>query len=560
VLAAPPGRAASLAPETGAWRASVLPGAASWWAEPGRPGARPGAWLDSGFPPGFGGLVLGGLEVADLDGTAPHGPWPPTVAETRPVAVYDSLELEALPLRAGLGAPVARLVAGRAPPPGPRARALFGFTSGDYAVEETSLLAERLSRDRVLRIETVSATRGDAGPLGLAGRHAWSVFVASRRGDHRVEGSYAQRGAAQQLATGSLGEASGGEAGHLAWRWERGERHAGLTLERAHTFRESFGFSLPYSRRDADENRVRASAGVRRGPDAVEVEARFLRARVRRAFDGEALWRADAWSAGTRASRALGDGAVEAELALARDGALGGARVAPALAYRFQGARVRGGASVARLLAPAWSDLPSGEEAFLQRTWAGGLEVAARGRAASVGVSFTAGLTHDRAVVLPGPLADVWLRAGLARDAGRSAFALSRISVGWQPGRFDLGGEGFALARSGDGATLDPPRGARAHAAAEVSLFGGDLRLAARAEVEAQGPRTSPAPREVRIPGYASAGGTLTLRLADVTLAIRARNLEDRRRAEPWIDPDTGIEALGPGREVRFTMTWLLND
>ncbi len=52
----------------------------------------------------------------------------------------------------------------------------------------------------------------------------------------------------------------------------------------------------------------------------------------------------------------------------------------------------------------------------------------------------------------------------------------------------------------------------------------------------------------------------LVLILADVTVVTDVRGLEDERRPEVWIHPDTGLEALGPGREFRITLSWRLFD
>jgi hypothetical protein len=479
----------------------------------------------------------------------------------RALAGADTLRLAGLPEGAGLEGALARLDARRAPPPAGHARALFGYASGDFADERVGLLAERRDAARWLRVELLSARRGGAGSLGLAGRHEWGMSGALLRGDHTFEVSYAQRGTGAELADRTWGEVAGGESGHLGWRWARARRAASLTLARGRDDRESFGASLAWTRREAQEDRAALRLAAGDSAAALEAGVTWTRARVKRLFDGGAETpfdrRAGAWQADVRAARVAGDGRLEATLALARHEATGHPRLAPALAYRFAGAGARGAMTVARQLAPAWSDLAAGEAAFLQRTWAGGIEVAAGGRSGAR-LALSGGVTHDRALVALQPFTDLWLRHGLERERGRGTFALATAAVVFERGVLGAGAEGFALARATRG--TDPPHGARAHLEARRALFEGDLHAALRLDLEGMGPRASAAPRRTRLPGHVSAGARLVLRLGEATFALRMRNLEDRRRPEPWIDPATGLEALGTGRELRFALSWGLQD
>ncbi len=540
-------------------RSAALPGLEAWWAEPGRAGSMPAAWLSPAFPRVYAGHVLGGIGLADDGRAAPPSPWPGSAADTRPLAWSDSVRAELAPA-GGPGGTLARAEAGREVPGIRSAWAMFGYTTGDNNVEETSLLAERGDAQRGLRYEVLSASRGAAGSLGPAGRHFWGVSGRTVRGRHRFEAAYAQRGTHDALASFGASESARGESGRLGWRWSDGSRDASLVLARAYEGRESYGDWLAYSRRDASEDRATLTAGGRAGIHTLGAEVRWSSARVRRAWTEVADWRTESVWGVARAARPLGEGTLEAALAGGRHDAVGGWRVAPSLAYRFAAVGVKGTASLARIVTPAWSDLAPGERAFLQRTWAGGFDLAAGEGRARARLAFLGGTTHDRALVGRAPLAELWLRQGLRRERGRAPFALTLASVGWDARGFETGAEGFVLAQRDGARTADPDHGFRAHAGVRLGFFGGDLHLTARGEVEGSGPRAVDGAPELRVPGFASAGAALTLRLADATVTLRARNLEDRRREEPWIDPATGALAFGTGRELRFALGWAIAD
>jgi hypothetical protein len=107
---------------------------------------------------------------------------------------------------------------------------------------------------------------------------------------------------------------------------------------------------------------------------------------------------------------------------------------------------------------------------------------------------------------------------------------------------------------------VDPSRGGRVLAELGFKLFQGDLAVRPRLEVWAVGPRESEATPSHPLPAYGSIRAALELTLADATLLIDGRNLADRRATRTWVDTITGIEASGPGRELRVTLIWRLWD
>jgi hypothetical protein len=215
-----------------------------------------------------------------------------------------------------------------------------------------------------------------------------------------------------------------------------------------------------------------------------------------------------------------------------------------------------------RLADPVWSDLAPGTPAFLQDTWTGGVDAARHGSEWQLSAMWRSGRTTGRALASRLPLEDLWLRNGYARDPDRYLFHLVSAQAAFERGSMGAGLSGFALARDQGPAQarVDPPNGARAWLEGGVRMFTGDLIGRVRIEGAFVGVRESEALPARRLPAYATADAVVSLTLADAAFTFRFMNLEDIRRPETWLDARTGVEALGPGREFRLTMSWLLFD
>ena len=166
-----------------------------------------------------------------------------------------------------------------------------------------------------------------------------------------------------------------------------------------------------------------------------------------------------------------------------------------------------------------------------------------------------AGRTRDRVLIARLPLDEQWLRAGQARDPSAWNFAQFSGRGTGIAGPFDLGAEasGLVSARGARQGRVDPAVTGRAWAGFSFRAFTGDLGVNLRAELDAIGPRATDETTPRPLPGFASSAAAVRLMLGDVVVTVGARNLEDRRRPDVWIDPATGQPALGPGRELRVS-------
>jgi outer membrane receptor protein involved in Fe transport len=146
------------------------------------------------------------------------------------------------------------------------------------------------------------------------------------------------------------------------------------------------------------------------------------------------------------------------------------------------------------------------------------------------------------------------------RDPEVDAFVLGALEGEWRFSRFRLGGDGFVLGRESHAIQpdVDPAAGFRAWAESRFALFQNDLGVLLRLDAAGVGERESEAVTPLTIPGYVTFGLTARLELGDALVTIRARNLEDRRRIQPWVDLATGREALSPGRTIETSLTWTL--
>lgn len=538
----------------------------AWWSEPGRPGYTPDADGGTTFPRTLAGHVRGGWALV-LPGHAPAElPYPGVPAARWPLPWFDSLAV-AGPDGAwqGFDAALARLEAlDRLPEPGPRggarASADFVLANGSSAYDETGLALRRADSLSWARIDLESWNRGGLGALADAGRHLYGGAAGWRRGAHALDASFGQRSSAARLGGGAE-QAVSGAGGHLRWNWRAGDRRFEVALRRGYDHHESFGDTLVRSRRDAQENDAEAIAAREGARTSWRARLAWRRAQVFRTLGDSVISdrKADVLWGVVGLERALGEGRIEAALGGGHHGGVDRTALAPALAYRFSGETFAGRIALERLLAPVWSDLAPGHSAFLQRTWAMALEVDGRWSKAAARISFLAGRTHSRALVTRQPIEELWLRAGFRPETGGYDFGLLTASAAADARHWGAGAEGFALARDpGDQPRVDPGTGGRAFVEGRVRLFTGDLGVRLRGEAEAVGARESDGPAPRRLDGYVTGAASAIVTLGDAVFSLRLRNLEDRRRAQVWMDRATGREALGPGREMLFTFTWRL--
>ena len=395
------------------------------------------------------------------------------------------------------------------------------------------------------------------GSYGPAGRHQYGGRGAWSRGRVALEGAFTQRGAAAALLGGEE-QAVGGASGRGAVGYGLGPRRLTLALGRSYDAHESFGGLLDYSRRDARERWAtldwRADSAWSARLDVRDAHvARVSELAPRRAWDGNSVWLALEAEARRHAAT------ITAGLGVGRHRGLAGTEMAPSVAIAFAEAPFHARLFAERVLTPVWADLAAGEDAFLQRTWAGGFDLGVRdARRGGVRIGWLMGRTHDRAVVERLPLEDLWLRAGFRRDAVPYDFGLATGSAELRGNWWGLGAEAFALLRehSTMQPDVDPRRGGRSFVETRWRAFRGDLGVRLRGELEAVGGRESEAPVPRALAHEVTFGVGAALSLADVVVTLRIRNLADRRAPQTWIDSSTGSEALGTGREVRFSAGW----
>ncbi|MBI1799581.1 MAG: hypothetical protein HYR73_07815 [Candidatus Eisenbacteria bacterium] len=548
------------------------PDAESWWAEPGLPGWTPDSQLGSAFAWTLAGHSVAGWSRA-FEAAAPLDlPWPSTSEARRPLVWADSISA-GWSANAGWLGPDATLAAFHGvnePTRGVRARSVFRTESGDFGVTRYSLAFERGDSSRWVRYEVGTGNHGDFGAVGNGGDHVWSIATRLTHGSHVFEGSLGQRGAALELAGVDVSNHSSGQSGSLKWRWSQGGRQASLAFRRGLDHRESIidveGIPVSFSRREASENRLEADVISPLAGGTAGARATYSAARVARYYDNAFDVREHlVWGAASFERRA-GDGTLRLELGGGHSSALDRNLIAPSVSFAFGAGGATGRVIAERVVHPVWSDLallpPSFLERqapFLQRTTALGFEARGGSSALSAEGAVLAGTTRDRAIVFPYPIEDVWLQAGAAADPRRYDFVLATAGVRASRGGLAAGASGFALGRDQDASEpkVEPGMGARGWMETSFRLFQGDLGVRLRGDVAGVGPRESKTGGiETRIEGYWTSSGRATLTLADVTVILNFRNLENQRRPQSWIDPATGDLALGPGREFRFALTW----
>jgi hypothetical protein len=107
---------------------------------------------------------------------------------------------------------------------------------------------------------------------------------------------------------------------------------------------------------------------------------------------------------------------------------------------------------------------------------------------------------------------------------------------------------------------VDPGDGGRVFVEGSFRVFANDLGVRMRVEGAGIGPRESEAfpPRELN--AFATLDAVVIATLADAVLTFSMRKLADVAQPQVWLDPRTGVEALGPGREMHFGLSWRLFD
>jgi hypothetical protein len=536
----------------------------------------PAGWLGQSWPWSVAGHTLGAWSL-DEPGRAPGLPFPGVLGMQTPLVWYDSVSVTMGGDAAwcGFGGTLARAV-GYGRPAGRVSRGMLDLRSGDFLFDDNGLSIVRSDSLAWLRAEAVSGSRGPVEALGAIGRHLWGASGGWHRKRHSLHLAYAQRGASATLAAAEE-QAVNGESGVIEYR-HRGDRiEMSLRGERGRDRHESLGSLFPSSREAGVTGAIAEASLVGEGTRAVRLE--WTRTRVDRrppeGFESEEVFHRGAhtlWAA-ARWERPIGDGLLRIDLGAGRHGALDRNEWAPGVEYRFRAGPLGARAGVERVLAPEWTDLAPGEAAFMQRTWTGVLELEAGAGARHAQAGFLFGRTMDRAVFHRLPLEEEWLRLGARHDPGTFDFGMLTVSGEWGSGRVLFGGQGFALAldRSAISPRVDPGFAAHTFVEWRGSMFGGDLGLRLRAEIEGVGSRESEGgiaelcgdpelmpPRT--LPGYATLGASASFTLAGALVTIRMRNLEDRRREQAWIDCATFEEALGPGRELRFAFTLRLSN
>ncbi len=547
---------------------SGLAGLPGWWGTGGRAGWLPDGDLTAGHPWSLAGLVVGTWVLDEVGRARPALPFPGAADAEGPPGWFDTLQVvageggawegfDAGLARARAGLPLAR-TAGE----GRRPRTEVLIANGSNGLRDNGVSLWRGDSLGGLRIEAASGERGGAGGVTGSGRDLYGIAAASVRGAHRFEAGFTHRRSNARLVGGesqdARGEAGAGRYDYVGKRWR-----LGATMDRGYDRFDSRGGAWLERRRLADATAAAVVVERRRANDRWGVRGSWRESGVRpEAGSGDrsrarALWGAARWE-GT-----VGEGDLELALGLGHHTAIGRTLLSPSLVWGFHGSPWEGRVTFERVTTPVWTDLAPGEAPFLQDSWAGGLDlglVTAAGGGARLG--FLAGRTGSRALIARLPLEAVALRTGFLADPGRYDFGLLMAEAHWRTGRWGAGIEGFVLARDASALQpqVDPARGGRVFAELSFRLFKGDLAVRPRLEAWAVGARESEASPSRPLPGYGILGAALELTIADAALLIEGRDLADRRGRRTWVDSVTGIEALGPGRELRVGLNWRLWD
>lgn len=566
---------------------------------PGTPGYVDGLPLGTGLPFAYLGLVAGG--VAIRDGLVPaQGPWPGVDEPLSPLAWYDStaVVIGGDAGWRGFGASLVELKSIARRPVGARPRAAFSYMSGGAGLDRNSLKLERGDADGWLRGGAIGDRRSGVAVLGPRGEHLWFLDAARIRGAHTVRAAFAQRGAANTTRRNEefvdfvggtrppyLGfeEAARGESGSFAWEWERGVRHASLSLRRSHDHRESNepafqGTFNTFAEREAQENAATLEIGTRTGGHETGLRLELTQAQVERSPDFlNTLQASDrrqrtAWLA-LRHARPWAGGQLELQagtgVQTAADIREERVQAAPSLEWtRGRGAR-RFRLHAGRIVTPVWSDLAPGTAPFTQDVWVAGIEAglgdASRQwlRAGALGASIGSQARQVRFAVR-----DVALRYGWIAGEARAEDVMGTLEAGLQRGPLRLEASGFARVRPRIAFEALPDPAVGAHGAVQTSfrMFSGDLGITIRAEAGWVGEREFGSLPDFFVapavmPGHMTYDSVVMIDLGDARFAVRAQTLEDEAWPEVWADPGQpfpGKPAFGAGRQIRFELAWPL--
>ncbi len=567
---------------------------AETWAAPGTPGGVDDVHLGHGLPFAWLGLVAGAVGSRDAL-VAGTGAWPGLDELQAPGAWYDSsrVVIGADAGWRGYAGSLVTLQSDARPVRTGKPRAAFTYVTGAAGADRNGLLLARGDGNGWLRAGALAERRDVAGRLGLAGRHLWFVDVGQVRGAGTLRVNFTQRGnATTTLADASevdlIGglrppypgyeDAAHGEAGFAEWAWSRHGRRATVRATRSHDHRESFespvlGVQSLFAEREAQQNGLEFEAAREQDGRTDALRLELTEARVARSadyfFDGVTprLWRQrTVWLAGRRTT-AFAGGALEGQLGLGAQRAVGGLGVAPSLEWRgpMAGSRVR--VHAGRHLTPVWSDLAPGTDAFTQDVWLVGAEDAWGDRAhrwlelgvLGARIGSPAGL--DRT-----PVRDVALRRGWTRLGASSHDAMVTLGLGARRGTFGVDASGFARVRPRVAfeALTEPAIGARVGVESAFRLFTGDLGVTVRLEGAYVGARECASlpeysVRPLPVAATTTWGGSLMLELGDARFGFRAFDLEDVAHPLAWADPSRafpGAAAVSAGRQIRFELAW----
>jgi hypothetical protein len=566
------GRARAQAPDAGAelLRRVPFPDATAWWAADGRAGWAPDMeWLGVSYPWVLAGLVRGAWSLNEPDRMPAVHAGPGLEAAHAPLTWFDSLDVART---GGSGAwqgfegamvPVNGRVFGteRATNPGVRTVTMFSFARGSSAAEENTLALARTDSLSSFRYEVASGQRGAVGPYEDAGAHRYGLSARIDRGAQRFEARFAHRGEAMSITGGAAAENAMGAGGAVAWSLRHPADVLRLELRRATDWHESFGDSIYPSRRDQDDNGAEVSWLHGSGNSHLDVRATAWKSHVRRNtldFEEEDD-KTTGWWAAVRGTRPWSGLAADAALGLGAQDATGGLVMAPSAGLSTRPGPITGQLRVERIVTPVWTDLAPGVAPFLQDTWTGAVTLAAGDSARHFRVTGRVGRTLNRAVASRFPLEELWLRIGYSMDPQPYPFALVSFESSWSGSHWGSSLEGFALARPYHTiqSSVDPVNGLRASLDAGKRLFKNELDVRVRVTGALVGARQSEATGAWFDP-YATFNLAGVFTLSDATLVIEGLGVENHAQPLTWIDPRTGVSALGPGLESRVSFSWRL--